>query len=155
MRKLSPRAEPSPWLSIVGIGEDGVAGLAPAARRRVETAELVFGGRRHLELAGSIIRGRTHVWPVPFERGIEAVLASQGRPACVLASGDPFMHGVGSVLARHLPADRFQAYPAPSAFSLAAARLGWGYRRRRCSRPVAARSRSFAGISSRDAACSS
>ena len=125
MRKLSTPAEPSPWLSIVGIGEDGVAGLAPAARQLVETAALVFGGRRHLELAQPLIRGEARPWPVPFERGIEAVLASRGQAVCVLASGDPFMHGVGSVLARHVPADQLRVYPAPSAFSLAAARLGW------------------------------
>jgi precorrin-6B C5,15-methyltransferase / cobalt-precorrin-6B C5,C15-methyltransferase len=39
------------WLSIVGIGEDGVAGLKPAARGLIEAAEIVFGGRRHLTLA--------------------------------------------------------------------------------------------------------
>jgi precorrin-6Y C5,15-methyltransferase (decarboxylating) len=43
----------------------------------------------------------------------------------VLASGDPFWHGVGSHLAAHLSRDEWIAYPLPSTFSLAAARLGW------------------------------
>ena len=43
----------------------------------------------------------------------------------MLASGDPFLHGVGATLARHVPADEMIVIPAPSAFSLAAARLGW------------------------------
>jgi precorrin-6Y C5,15-methyltransferase (decarboxylating) len=43
----------------------------------------------------------------------------------VLATGDPFMYGIGSVLARHISADEILCLPQPSAFSLAAARLGW------------------------------
>ncbi|GLK72657.1 precorrin-6y C5,15-methyltransferase (decarboxylating) subunit CbiE [Ancylobacter dichloromethanicus] len=113
------------WLSIVGIGEDGLAGLSPAARAAVEAAECVFGGARHLALAGAAVRGGAHPWPSPFARGIEEVLARRGRPVCVLASGDPFLHGVGATLARHVPAAEMLVFPAPSAFSLACARLGW------------------------------
>ncbi len=43
----------------------------------------------------------------------------------MLASGDPFMHGVGAALARQIDAQEMLVVPAPSAFSLAAARLGW------------------------------
>ncbi len=53
------------------------------------------------------------------------VLALRGQKICVLASGDPFFFGVGATLARHVQAGEFTAYPAPSAFSLAASRLGW------------------------------
>jgi precorrin-6Y C5,15-methyltransferase (decarboxylating) len=113
------------WLSIVGIGEDGADGLSPVARALVADAELVFGGRRHLQLAGGLIRGAARAWPSPFERGIEEVLAARGRSVCVLASGDPFLYGVGSVLMRHVDARETLTVPAPSAFSLAAARLGW------------------------------
>jgi precorrin-6Y C5,15-methyltransferase (decarboxylating) len=83
----------------------------------------VFGGHRHLALAGSLIRGEARAWPSPFD--VSAVLALRGRPVCVLASGDPFLHGVGATLARAVPAEEIRAVPAPSAFSLAAARLGW------------------------------
>jgi precorrin-6B C5,15-methyltransferase / cobalt-precorrin-6B C5,C15-methyltransferase len=113
------------WLSIVGIGEDGVEGLSPVARALVSGAEIVFGGKRHLDLAAPLIRGAARPWPSPFERGIEEVLAHRGRQICVLASGDPYLYGVGSVLARHVPAEHTVVVPAPSAFSLAAARLGW------------------------------
>ncbi len=116
-------AAPGPWLSIVGIGEDGVEGLSPAARARVEAAELVFGGARHLALAAPLIRGAARPWPSPFS--VDEVLAARGRKVCVLASGDPFLHGVGGTLARAVPADEMTVLPAPSAFSLAAARLGW------------------------------
>lgn len=113
------------WLSIVGIGEDGVDGLTPVARGLIAAAEIVFGGERHLALAAPLIRGATRPWPSPFERGIEEVLARRGRAVCVLASGDPFLHGVGSVLARRVDPGETVVVPAPSAFSLAAARLGW------------------------------
>jgi precorrin-6Y C5,15-methyltransferase (decarboxylating) len=123
---LSPDTAASPrWLSIVGIGEDGVEGLTPIARGLVSGAAIVFGGKRHLALAASVIRGAARPWPSPFDRAAEEVLAQRGRQVCVLASGDPFMHGVGAVLARHVEAQEMLVMPAPSAFSLAAARLGW------------------------------
>jgi len=112
-------------LSIVGIGEDGIEGLTPIARGLIQAAEIVFGGGRHLALAAPLIRGDTRPWQNPFERSIDDVLAQRGRDVCVLASGDPFVHGVGSVLLRHIDPRETVAVPAPSTFSLAAARLGW------------------------------
>jgi precorrin-6Y C5,15-methyltransferase (decarboxylating) len=113
------------WLSIVGIGEDGVEGLSPTARGLIAAAEIVFGGRRHLGLAATLIRGAARPWPSPFEGAAGAVLQHRGRQVCVLASGDPFQYGVGAVLARNIDAREMVVAPAPSAFSLAAARLGW------------------------------
>ena len=53
------------------------------------------------------------------------VVALRGRKVCVLASGDPFNHGVGATLARHVEPSEMDVHPAPSAVALAAARLGW------------------------------
>jgi precorrin-6Y C5,15-methyltransferase (decarboxylating) len=113
------------WLSIVGIGEDGVEGLTPVARGLIGAAEIVFGGKRHLGLAAPLIRGAARPWPTPFDRAAEEVLAFRGRQICVLASGDPFHFGVGSVLAHRIDPQEMTVVPTPSAFSLAAARLGW------------------------------
>jgi precorrin-6Y C5,15-methyltransferase (decarboxylating) len=113
------------WLSIVGIGEDGVEGLTPVARGLISAAKIVFGGKRHLTLAAPLIRGAPRPWPSPFERGIDEVLTHRGQDVCVVASGDPFLYGVGSVLSRHVDPQEMLVVPAPSAFSLAAARLGW------------------------------
>ena len=118
-------APPTRWLSIVGIGEDGVEGLSPIARGLVAAAEVVFGGERHLKLAAPIIRGEARRWPSPFSGAVGEVLAERGRQVCVLASGDPFFYGVGSVLAQHVAPEETVVVPAPSSFSLAAARLGW------------------------------
>lgn len=110
-----------PWLTIIGIGEDGLAGLSEASRKALAKAETVFGGERHLALADVGSRGRP--WPVPFDA--EIVLSCRGRPTAVLASGDPFWYGAGASLAEKLYGDEWIAHPAPSTFSLAAARLGW------------------------------
>ena len=112
---------PAPWLTIIGIGEDGLAGLSEASRKALADAEVVFGGERHLALAAISDRGQP--WPVPFDAS--AVLACRGRPTVVLASGDPFWHGVGGTLAEHLRDGEWTADPAPSTFALVAARLGW------------------------------
>lgn len=123
---VSAHSAASPrWLSIVGISEDGVDGLSAAARGLIGAAEIVFGGRRHLALAAPLIRGAARAWPSPFDGAADEVSRHRGRQVCVLASGDPFHYGVGAVLARHIDPREMIVLPAPSAFSLAAARLGW------------------------------
>jgi precorrin-6Y C5,15-methyltransferase (decarboxylating) len=113
------------WLSIVGIGEDGVDGLNAVARGLIQSAAVVFGADRHLSLASPLIRGSRRPWPRPFDEKLSEVLALRGTPVCILASGDPFQHGVGSVAARLVGAEEIVAVPAQSAFSLAASRLLW------------------------------
>ncbi|MGE7369493.1 precorrin-6y C5,15-methyltransferase (decarboxylating) subunit CbiE [Neorhizobium sp. NPDC001467] len=128
---MPPESDPhhvtaDPWLSIIGIGEDGVAGLGARAKALIADASVVFGGRRHLHLAAPLIRdGRGESWPQPFDAAMQAVVALRGEKVCVLASGDPFLFGVGVTLSRHVPPGEYVAIPHPSAFSLAAARLGW------------------------------
>ena len=107
-------APTAPWLSIVGIGEDGPEGLSPVSRAALEGAEVVFGGARHIALASGLIRGEANVWPSPFAKGIAQVIACRGRKVCVLASGDPFQHGVGATLAGHVPAREMNVLPAPT-----------------------------------------
>jgi precorrin-6Y C5,15-methyltransferase (decarboxylating) len=107
------------WLSIIGLNEDGLAGLTHASREALAQAEIVFGAPRHLALAG--VQGRA--WGVPFS--VAPVLAERGRRVVVLASGDPFWHGAGGSLVGHLTAGEWVSHPAPSTFQLAANRLGW------------------------------
>ncbi len=113
------------WLSIVGIGEDGVEGLSSVARKLIGSAELVVGGTRHLELASGLIRGKRLVWPNPMTDAFAEIKRYRGRSVAVLASGDPFHFGVGKQIADFVPAEEFVCLPQPSAFSLAAARMGW------------------------------
>src|ERR1700733_11997617 len=113
------------WLSIVGIGEDGAEGLSSVARQLIHSAELVVGGARHLELADELIGGRRLAWPSPIGDAFPEIQRHRGRPVAVLASGDPFHFGVGKQIAAFVPTDEFVCLPRPSAFSLAAARMGW------------------------------
>ncbi|MFZ0494616.1 MAG: precorrin-6y C5,15-methyltransferase (decarboxylating) subunit CbiE [Methylocella sp.] len=112
------------WLSLIGIGEDGIEALSPAARTLLAQAHLVVGGARHLALAGPLL-AKTMTWPSPLADAIPEILARRGSPVCVLASGDPFFYGVGTLLGAHFGPQEMQCFPAPSAFSLAAARLNW------------------------------
>jgi len=113
----------SPWLTVVGIGEDGFKGLGRNARHALLRASRIVGGQRQLDLLPVCIRGERQLWPSPFS--LEPVLARRSEAVCVLASGDPMFYGVGASLARQVPADELLILPAPSSVSLAAARLGW------------------------------
>jgi precorrin-6Y C5,15-methyltransferase (decarboxylating) len=112
------QAKESPWLTVIGLGEDGLAGLSEASRKALQQAKTIFGGPRHLELVAAGTKG--HAWPVPFSTA--PVLALRGQPVVVLASGDPFWFGAGGALARDLAAQgiapsEWVSQPAPSGFS--------------------------------------
>ncbi|MCO3486254.1 precorrin-6y C5,15-methyltransferase (decarboxylating) subunit CbiE [Pseudomonas aeruginosa] len=129
-----------PWLTLVGIGEDGYPGLGKQARRALLQASRIVGAARQLELLPPCIGAARETWPTPFS--LEPLLARRGQPTCVLASGDPMLFGVGASLARQLPATELRVLPAPSSLSLAAARLGWALQEVAClslvARPLAA-----------------
>ncbi len=108
----------------MGIGEDGRAGLAPAAAAALDAARVVYGGRRHLALAGPL-DADMRPWPSPIHAAYPGILDRRGEPTCILATGDPFHYGIGAEIARLVPAAEIRAFPQPSAFSLACARLGW------------------------------
>jgi precorrin-6Y C5,15-methyltransferase (decarboxylating) len=95
------------------------------AQKLIASAELVVGGKRHLGLAEALIRGRALAWPSPIGDALPEIERHRGRPVVVLASGDPLHYGVGDLLLRSFPANETLCLPNASAFSLAAARLGW------------------------------
>ncbi len=116
---------PTPrWLTLIGLGEDGLDGLSSAARSQLSQAELVVGGARHLDLARPFAC-ETLAWPSPLTDALPQILQWRGRKVCVLASGDPFFYGIGTMLSKHIGMDEMFCLPGISAFSLVAARLGW------------------------------
>jgi len=114
----------NPWLSVIGIGDDGLDGLSPAARTLVDTAQTLVGGARHLAMVPGAAAERLP-WRQPLGDTIADIGARRGTRVVVLASGDPLWYGVGTVLLRHFRREEMTILPQPSAFSLAAARLGW------------------------------
>jgi precorrin-6B C5,15-methyltransferase / cobalt-precorrin-6B C5,C15-methyltransferase len=114
----------SVWLTVIGIGEDGLDGLSAAARARVEGAEVLVGGERHLALVPEGAAERI-LWRQPLAATMEPIAAQRGKRVVVLASGDPLWFGVAAMLARHFPPAEMTILPQASAFSLAASRLAW------------------------------
>jgi len=112
------------WLGIIGLGEDGLAGLAPAARHLIDKAELLVGGERHHALVSNGGAERL-TWQTPLKLTVDEILRRRGRPVVVLATGDPMWFGIGVTLARQVPSDELWIIPGASAFALACARLGW------------------------------
>jgi precorrin-6Y C5,15-methyltransferase (decarboxylating) len=113
------------WLSIIGIGEDGLTGLSAAALALVNQAEILVGGARHLEFVPPRPGQTRWNWASPIRQTLEQICQQRGRAVCVLASGDPLWYGIGTTLLRQVPIAEVTLIPAVSALSLAASRLGW------------------------------
>ncbi|MEC4814377.1 MAG: precorrin-6y C5,15-methyltransferase (decarboxylating) subunit CbiE [Scytonema sp. PMC 1069.18] len=113
------------WLSVVGIGEDGLLGLSAIARSVVEGAEVIFGGKRHLAMLPPGDRREKILWSKPITVSVDEIQQRRGQSVCVLASGDPMCFGIGVTLSRKIPVAEMTIIPAPSSFSLACAKLGW------------------------------
>ncbi|GGD04676.1 precorrin-6y C5,15-methyltransferase (decarboxylating) subunit CbiE [Aureimonas glaciei] len=151
-----------PRLTVIGIGDGGLATLTPEARAALDAAEVVFGGARHLAMlaerddaasVGSAVSARAtgrsatdaqrHVaWKSPFRDSLADIAAARSQRVAVLASGDPFWFGVAGTLSAVYGPDEMRVLPAPSSFQLAAARLGWPVESVECltvhGRPLAA-----------------
>ena len=114
----------SVWLDVVGIGEDGFEGLAPAARDVLENAEVIIGGDRHHALAPHLQAERIH-WPSPFSKMTATITRHRGKRVAVLVTGDPLWYSAGARIARTVPGEEVRFHPQLSAFQLACARMGW------------------------------
>lgn len=117
-------ADAKPWLTIVGLGEDGPEGLSAASLAALQEAEVIMGAKRHLGLLPDVTAELVE-WPVPFADGLAILNGFKGRQTVALASGDPFWHGAGSAITRALTPSEWRALPGSGMLSLAAARLGW------------------------------
>ena len=114
----------SGWLTVIGLGEEGPDALVPAARALIEQAEVLVGGARHLAMIPDG-HARRMTWRSPLADTMDDIRAVQGQRVVVLATGDPFCFGIGTTLRRTFADEEIVTIPAPSAFSLAGARLGW------------------------------
>lgn len=111
-------------ITVVGIGADGMAGLAPASCAELRRATVIYGSPRQLDLLDDSVAAERREWGTPFLEGLYAIRAYDGD-AHVVASGDPMLHGVGASLIRVCGADRVRVLPHVSSVTLACARMGW------------------------------
>lgn len=113
-------------LVVVGIGADGWDGLSPRARGLVESAQVLRGSPRQLELVPAAVTAERVPWPSPMAPALAGLLdAHPGRRVVVLASGDPMLSGVGTSLVRLHGPDAVTVVPHASSVTLACARMGW------------------------------
>ncbi|MFC4068170.1 precorrin-6y C5,15-methyltransferase (decarboxylating) subunit CbiE [Actinoplanes subglobosus] len=113
-------------ITVVGVGAGGWPDLPGPAQAALTAAEVVFGSSRQLGLLPADVAARRVPWPSPLVPALPGLLgAERERRVCVLASGDPMFHGIGTTLARVLGPSAIRVVPHPSSVSLAAARLGW------------------------------
>jgi len=110
-------------VTVVGIGADGWDGLGEAARAALRRAPVIVGSARQLALLPEL-GVRCAPLPSPLLENLDGLVADHPG-LCLLASGDPMLHGIGATLARRLPPERLRVIPAVSSVALACARLGW------------------------------
>jgi precorrin-6Y C5,15-methyltransferase (decarboxylating) len=118
-------AEVAPVIVVVGIGADGMTGLAPASRAQLTSAAVIYGSKRQLDLLGESVAAARREWPSPLLPALPTLLADTDADVHVLASGDPLLHGIGTTLIRLFGQDRVRVLPHVSSVTLACARLGW------------------------------
>lgn len=114
-----------PQIVVVGIGADGMAGLAPASRAELQRATVIYGSGRQLDLLDDSVRAARHEWPTPLLPALQALGDDADGEVHIVASGDPLLHGIGASAIRVLGADRVTVLPHVSSVTLACARLGW------------------------------
>lgn len=115
----------SKWLTIIGVGEDGWEGLSPRARLAITGAEAIVGSARLLGFLPEDCAAEVHLWPQPFSVVVDRIKPLRGRRTVILATGDPMNYGVARKLMEFIPFAEMEVIPGLSAFSLAAARMGW------------------------------
>lgn len=114
----------TPWLIVIGLGEDGLDALPPAFRALVDSAEVLLGGERHIAMVPDSFAERL-TWRTPLVDSMADIEAHRGKRVVVLATGDPMHYGIGVTLARHFPPEEMLILPTAGALSLVCARLRW------------------------------
>ncbi|MGF1561977.1 MAG: precorrin-6y C5,15-methyltransferase (decarboxylating) subunit CbiE [Geminicoccaceae bacterium] len=112
------------WLTVIGIGDDGPAGLGASTLALINSADVLVGGKR-LQAMFPDFAGERLSWRTPMRDSLAEIDRYRGRRVVALATGDPMCFGVGETLALGFSADDMRVIPAPSAFALACARMGW------------------------------
>lgn len=109
-------------ITVVGIGPGACAHLTPEARRRIDAADILVGGGRHLAMFPDF-RGQTRRLDADLSALVLWLAGQQPRNIVVLASGDPLLYGIGKRLASHFGAGTLRIIPGISAVQYLCARI--------------------------------
>jgi len=114
---------PKDKVHIVGVAPDGASSLLSEARRLVNRAEIVFGGKRLLDMFPSLT-GETIIIKNNLADVTDLIRLNLGhKRIIVLASGDPDFYGIAKHLTNELGKDIVEIIPNVSAMQLAFARI--------------------------------
>jgi precorrin-6B C5,15-methyltransferase / cobalt-precorrin-6B C5,C15-methyltransferase len=116
------------WITVIGIGADGLSGLSENALEPLRNADLLVGGERHQGMVtdSDLKSGAERLtWSCGIASAMDEIATWRSKFVVVLASGDPLYFGAGSTLARHFDSADINVIPYPGAFSLACARMVW------------------------------
>lgn len=122
---MTPKGEQPPLIWVVGLTAAGAFGLSATNMRRIHQADLLVGGKRHLDYFPAFGGEK-----LPITKSVSAIAKeiktyrAAGKFVVVLASGDPLCYGIGTSLLRYFQSDALEITPAPSSFQLAFAALG-------------------------------
>ena len=114
----------TPWLTVIGVGVDGLDDLPPASRALIDNAEVLTGGDRQLEMAPHTGAPRIPMQS-PIEVALDKLAEHRGKRVVALASGDPLHYGIAATFLRRFAPGEMRVLPHHSAFTLACARMMW------------------------------
>ncbi|GKV65363.1 precorrin-6Y C5,15-methyltransferase [Sporosarcina sp. NCCP-2331] len=106
------------WMKMIGIGDNGAAGLLPQYIEWINECDVLVGGERHLQFFPSFEKEKKVI-----KGGLSALTAElqeETRNVVILVSGDPLFYGLGGVFAKKLP---LEIYPYTSSIQLAFSKM--------------------------------
>ena len=110
-------------LTVVGMGPAGLHLMTPAARAAVDKADVLVGGKRHLQQFPDF-RGEQFALGANIPELLAWIAAHQDKRVVVLASGDPLFYGIGTRLIAHFGIERVRIIPGISAVQYLCAKAG-------------------------------
>lgn len=115
-------------LHIIGLGVAQEARLDQSATQVLQSAAVVIGSERQLEVVSGLVDSSQQLLKLPALKQLKAVLedfSDQGVASiAVMASGDPLYFGIGRWFGRHFDSQQLSFYPAVSSVQAACHRLG-------------------------------
>ncbi|MDS1029037.1 precorrin-6y C5,15-methyltransferase (decarboxylating) subunit CbiE [Bacillota bacterium LX-D] len=110
-------------LSVVGIGPGHKDYLLPKAVEVVNSAQVIIGGKRALELFPQHT-GKKKEITGKLNEVVDFIRQNQNQHIAVLVSGDPGFHSLLTFLKKKFPKEEMQVIPGISSLQMAYAKLG-------------------------------